>query len=63
LDRLNADDVADMWIIRVRGTQSEKWFTSMTKRFDLSEAIYLNSSFIDNDDFDYRKAEIKTRIA
>ena len=31
LDRLATDDVANMWIIRVLDTQSEKWFDQMTK--------------------------------
>jgi len=63
LDRLASDEHADMWIIRVPETQSEKWFKSMTKKFDLSEAVYLNSDFILRDDFDYRKSEIKTKVA
>lgn len=63
LDRLAADEHADMWFIRVPGTQSDKWFKNMTKNFDLSEAIYLNSDFILNHDFDYRKSEIKTKVA
>ncbi|MCK5318532.1 MAG: hypothetical protein KAJ55_11475, partial [Anaerolineales bacterium] len=63
LDRLATDEHADMWIIRVPETQGEKWYKNMTKKFDLSEAVYLNSDFILRDDFDYRKAEIKTRIA
>ncbi len=63
LDRLAADDHADMWIIRVPETQSEKWFKNMTKKFDLSEAIHLNSDFILRDDFNYRKSEIKTKVA
>lgn len=63
LDRLAADEHADMWIIKVPGTQSEKWFKKMTNKFDLGEAVYLNSDFILRDDFDYRKSEIKTKIA
>ncbi len=63
LDRLATDEHADLWIIRVPGTQSEKWFKSMTKKFDLSEAMYLSSDFILRNDFDYRKSEIKTTIA
>ena len=58
LDRLSSDEQADLWMIRVPGTQSDKWFTSMTKKFDLGEAMYLDSTFILNDDFDYRKSEI-----
>jgi superfamily II DNA or RNA helicase len=63
LDRLAVDEHADMWIIRVPGTQSDKWFKNMTKKFDLSEAVYLNSDFILRNDFDYRKSEIKTKVA
>ena len=63
LDRLAADEHADMWMIRVPGTQSDKWFKKMTNKFDLDEAVYLNSDFILRDDFDYRKSEIKTKIA
>lgn len=63
LDRLATDEHADMWIIKVPGTQSEKWFKKMTKKFDLDEAVYLHSDFILRDDFDYRKCEIKTKIA
>ncbi len=63
LDRLDAEEHADMWIIRVPDTQSAKWFEKMTKKFDLGEAMYLNSDFILRDDFDYRKSEIKTKVA
>jgi superfamily II DNA or RNA helicase len=63
LDRLATDEHADMWIIKVPGTQSEKWYKNMTKKFDLSEAVILNSDFILRDDFDYRKSEIKTKVA
>jgi superfamily II DNA or RNA helicase len=63
LDRLASDEHADMWIIKVPGTQSEKWYKNMTKKFDLGEAVYLNSDFILRDDFDYRKSEIKTKVA
>jgi hypothetical protein len=38
LDRLATDDVAEMWIIRVEGTQCESWFDQMTKGFDLEDA-------------------------
>jgi superfamily II DNA or RNA helicase len=63
LDRLASDEHADMWIIRVPGTQSDKWFGNMTKKFDLSEAVYLNSDFILRNDFDFRKSEIKTKVS
>lgn len=63
LDRLATDERADMWIIRVPGTQSDKWFKSMTKNFDLSEAFVISSDFILRNDFDYRKSEIKTKVA
>jgi superfamily II DNA or RNA helicase len=59
LDRLGTDDVADMWFILVKGTQSEKWFESMVKGFDLSEAIYINSKKIMHDEFDYTTSQIK----
>lgn len=63
LDRLATDERADMWMIRVPGTQSDKWFKSMTKKFDLSEAFIISSDFILRNDFDYRKSEIKTKVA
>jgi len=63
LDRLATDEHADMWIIRVPGTQSDMWFKKMVKKFDLSEAVYLNSDFILNNGFDYRKSELKTKVA
>ena len=47
LDRLAANQVADMWIIRVVDTQSEKWFTKMTKGFDLSDAVVVDSCTAD----------------
>lgn len=59
LDRLATDEIADMWFIRVIETQSEKWFEEMTKGFDLSDAIYVNSKTILNDEFDYRTFSIK----
>lgn len=63
LDRLAADDHADFWILRVPNTQSDTWYKKMTKKFDLSEAMYLSSDFILRDDFDYEKSEIKTKVA
>lgn len=63
LDRLAADEHADLWIIKVPGTQSETWYKKMVKSFNLSEAMYLSSDFILNNDFDYKKSEIKTKIA
>ena len=59
LDRLASDEHADMWIIKVPDTQSEKWYTSMTKKFYLGEAMYLSSDFIMNDKFYHRKSELK----
>lgn len=59
LDRLATDDVAEMWIIRTSGTQSDSWFTQMTKGFDLSNAEYFDSSIFTNDGFDYSKNQIK----
>jgi hypothetical protein len=35
----------------------------MTEKFDLNEAMVLSSDFILNDDFDYGKSEIKTKVA
>ncbi len=61
LDRLASDEHADMWIIKVPGTQSEKWYKTMTKKFDLEDALYMTSDFIFNDNFDYRKCVIKTK--
>ena len=46
LDRLATNDVAEMWFIVVRDTQSEKWFESMSKGFDLTDAQTLHSSVI-----------------
>lgn len=55
LDRLHVNDVAQLWIIRVVGTQSETWFKEMTKGFDLSDAKYFNSKIFFNDEFDYER--------
>jgi len=63
LDRLASDEHADFWILRVPNTQSDTWYKKMTKKFDLSEAMYLSSDFILRDDFDYEKSEIKTKVA
>ena len=43
LDRLSPDQIAHVYIIVVKDTQSEKWFQQMSKAFDLSEATYINS--------------------
>lgn len=63
LDRLASEDKADMWVIRVPNTQSDTWYRKMTKKFDLSDAMYINSDFILNDDFDYKESKIKTKVA
>jgi superfamily II DNA or RNA helicase len=63
LDRLATDEKADLWIIRVPGTQGDTWYRKMTEKFDLNEAMVLSSDFILNDDFDYGKSEIKTKVA
>lgn len=63
LDRLASDEHADMWIIKVPGTQGENWYKKMIKKFDLSEAVYLDSSYILSNAFDYKKSRIKTEIA
>ena len=55
LDRLASDDVAEMWIIRVTGTQSETWFREMSKGFDLENAEMISSSKILNNEYDYKK--------
>ena len=54
LDRLAADDVADLWIIVVDDTQTEKWFENMTKGFDLSKAIHIDSGLIMRNGFDFK---------
>jgi len=53
LDRLASDQVADLWIIVVNGTQTEKWFENMVKGFDLSDATQIDSSTIMKQEFDY----------
>lgn len=58
LDRLATDEVADMWIIRVMETQGAKWYEKMVKDFDLTQAMYINSKFILNDDFDYGRSTV-----
>lgn len=55
LDRLAADQVADMWIIVVNDTQTEKWFENMVKGFDLSNAVHVDSDLIMAQGFDYAK--------
>jgi superfamily II DNA or RNA helicase len=66
LDRLPTDNIADMWIIRVNGTQSEKWFDEMVKGFDLSDARYLDSKYILDERFRYdatkKKISFEKRI-
>lgn len=63
LDRLATDDVAEMWIIRVRGTQVDSWYEQMIKGFDLSDAEYFDSQVILNDGkFDYKERIIKGDI-
>ena len=59
LDRLSTDQVADLWIIRVQGTQSEKWFEAMVEGFDLSKAIHIDSGLIIRNEFDYGKSIVK----
>lgn len=56
LDRLASDDVAEMWIIRVVGTQSDTWFREMTKGFDLENAELIDSKEIFNDEYNFKKA-------
>ena len=58
LDRLATDEVADMWIIRILETQSATWFEKMVRGFDLSNAMYIDSKFILNNDFDYGRSAI-----
>jgi superfamily II DNA or RNA helicase len=61
LDRLATDEVADMWIIRIMETQSANWFEKMVKDFDMTEAMYIDSGFILNDQFDYGKRQASYR--
>lgn len=58
LDRLATDDVAEMWIIKVVGTQADKWFDEMTKGFDLSNAEVVDSSVIFGGRYDYGKYQL-----
>lgn len=55
LDRLSSDDVAEMWIIRVIGTQSDTWFNAMSKDFDLEDAEQVDSKLILNGEYNYKK--------
>ena len=55
LDRLATDDVAEMWIIRVEGTQCESWFDQMAKGFDLEDAEQINSLEILNNEYNFKK--------
>lgn len=50
LDRLDVGDVAEMWIIKVTGTQAENWFEQMVKGFDLEDAEYYDSQIFMNND-------------
>lgn len=59
LDRLATDDVAEMWFIVVHDTQSVKWFESMSKAFDLSNAWHIDSKLIMNDGFDYTTSKVR----
>jgi len=59
LDRLATDDIAEMWIIRVSGTQADSWFEQMIKGFDLSEAEYFDSEIFLQDGFDFKERIIK----
>lgn len=62
LDRLDANQTADMWIIRVMDTQSEKWFDAMSKNlvnFTAADLMEINSKVILNGEFDYSKAEVR----
>ncbi len=60
LDRLKSDDVAEMWIIRVLGTQSDSWFKEMTKGFDLKDAEVIDSKMIMSNGYDYKNKTIKS---
>lgn len=60
LDRLSTDDVAHMWFIRVTDTQSEKWFNSMTKGFEMEHAQYISSKAILEDKYDYATSSLKS---
>ena len=62
LDRLATDDIAEMWIIRVSGTQADNWYEQMVKGFDLSDAEYFDSEIFLNDGFDYKERIIKGSI-
>lgn len=55
LDRLSSDDVAEMWIIRVIGTQSDTWFNAMSKDFELEDAEQIDSKLILNGEYNYKK--------
>jgi len=59
LDRLSADQVADMWIIVVNDTQSEKWFVNMAEGFDLSNAVHIDSGLILRNGFNYITNTVK----
>jgi hypothetical protein len=55
LDRLKTNEIADMWIIRVMDTQSEKWFESMSKDLitGIDDYMEIESHVILNGKFDY----------
>jgi superfamily II DNA or RNA helicase len=61
LDRLETDEIAEMWIIRIMETQSAVWFEKMVKDFDMTEAMYVDSEFITNMQFNYGKRQVKDR--
>jgi superfamily II DNA or RNA helicase len=60
LHRLSTDDVAHMWLIRIMDTQSEKWFNSMTKGFEMENAQYISSKAILEDKYDYATSSLKS---
>lgn len=59
LDRLATDKIAEMWIVRVLGTQSEKWFDQMSKNLITNgDVVYVPSTKILKDEFDYNEVAI-----
>ncbi len=60
LHRLNSDDVANLWLIRVYDTQSEKWFNSMTKGFEMEQAQYIDSKAILENKYDFATSSLKS---
>lgn len=61
LDRLKSDEIADMWIIRVVGTQSEKWFESMSKNLitGVDDYMEIQSHVILDGKFDYSTGNVR----